>query len=1229
MARRQFLWIDPRGADCYFSASGNISTTKGTLAIWQHAMTGGVPFSAGDVFWRLPIDANNYMEQVSGRSLRVASGGVVKTSTVEDAIAVADGGHGYVWELMVYDWDFSGGDGEGVLHCYWDGVSSGSAVTDATASIGTPTGLYLGPVAGDAYCQDKAAIAGLAVWSDVMTAEQVADLYAQGHRHRIIEGDGTGTLTLMASFDGQFDADVASGGWYFHHGATADRYCLVDDGLRKQGRLTHILGTPRHDLSEDDRVPLYVTLRPFVGDGRESYLTATNDVNFSDLRVAAGYATDDAVGAAFAGLPAYQAQQIVGVSTYSQRIHVPSADNPNDKSIRIGPVDYHHAEEHGIYGSGSGLGFQVQASEANSETSFLTNIEEGDAGYWVGADLLLLNGVCAGRRLKVTGYDGAGLVTVEMSLPAIPAEYDQGIVDFRAHVLGVLGVTSLPTEYWGYPDASESMDMVLTDHYSDQLYFPALEFDCDDKGIGWLRYDRGRLAKMVGCPPEFDGQGFVYGRPKTWAFDPDLYCRVLLERVEIVGTGTYQILRQDASGNGPSYADNFMATGPDGEATKVWRKLNVTRTTDKPTKITPPSATTTDLQAEDTWRHTAGLPIPIQYDEDAEEITCLLTGVDNAGNVRWGYIVGAWDDATGRIAWTDEIPPEGKTNPLSLTIDDLRPSQESDAMATRFVAVLAVLPSADGTQWFLAYGGDQVNDDHYMSYLLGPCDDRWSFSRAEHWWDGNPVLGINGGPDLVAAYGSGAGTWVNRDADWHVVVVNPYTKDPTKRYWGWGTGKTLNNSYFTYGIAFWDRIGMCGPDLRAMTPLPHRNSLDPLAGRPQWDGAAYVYGQADCIMQYSQYGPGDDSSVAVNGIYAGVSEDGVHMNIYADTGDWITAGDPGEAASFTAASPFRLGDRTIYYYGDASFSCFAWNRVYGECWYGLDSGQTSGLLETPLIEMPADGWGALVTSCDPNGGTLAVEVLDENEVLATGYTRTDCDALADATEQAVTWGGASLEDLDVATIRLRFVFTGAGAGLPKLYQWSIGDADGPVPPTPLRLPAENGQTDGAGTVPFYVAPNGTYTLTWPDMPGIVGGQIELDVDEDGSIVEPVGGIVNVTCLVIPGPASPSRCRCYIDMLQAGANAPVGATLGKLSVVKIITNPPGDSNVYSCDEFADDTEGYTDANGRAYLDITRLMVCRVTGLWPDRKKPVEVTVTVPDATNYNLGVAFPGYVAATP
>jgi len=1060
MARRQFLWIDSRGADPYFSASGNIeysSGEKGTLAIWQHTPVTDV-YTTPDKFWRLVIDSDNSMEQYAGRSFRVRSGGASQDIYPGHQIWVQFGGHGIVWELMVYTWDFSAGAGSGVLRLYWDGVAAGTPVTNATAPVGASTGLYLGPVVTtpDTYFEDKFCIGSVAVWDGLMTAGQVAELYAQTHRHRVTEGDGTGNLLLLATFDGSYDAEI-SGGSPTLTCANDERYCLLDDGVREQGRKRFLLGQPRHDLSEDDRVPLSAALVVPTNNDRADYVTVTNHENYAQLEVAAGYEADRAVGALLPGLPIHPGSIVLWSSaltapaTYRQRIHVPNDTNPPQTFIRIGPVDYYHSplKVGDLYSQyGSGRQFTVADDEGNSDTKFKTDLDDDyDDDYWNGAKVTFQTGDCAGRRLQATDYEkSTKILTMEGALPATPAPGDIGVVDFRASIQGCLSGTNT---VWGERIPEMSMDAALWDSYADAKYFTQLEWcyyglwnSTSQDVINLLCYDRGRTAFMDGCPGDAGGQAFVYGRPANWQNDSAFYCDILLERIEVDSPTTYQVLKRNASGHGPDYADNFMLTSElHAESTKVWRKRNVTRAKAKPTKITAAASVKTDLQAANTWRHDVSIwPCPVAYDEETETVTVVVRGASATGVVTYGYCTGVWNAGTGRITWTDETPPGGCTNPF-MAQTDLRPEQATDAIYSDG-NILGVFEQDDGG-WYMTYMTQQVNVDHYKTCLLGPCADRWSFSRQDHWWHGNPLVPGSGGIDSFVPENNGASRWSNRGLEWYP-VENPYAHDPTERWWMWAQDKAINNRWEYYQVDCRPLAGAHGSDLRSMMPLPHGNQVQPLVGIQVHQNASYVYGQSDCLLQYSDTAVGFSS-----GVYCYVSEDGVHWQQYANHSDWIPMLElPNEPSRLAQGRPFRLGDRTIYYHAGLNWLNFAWSRVHGECWYALDSGKTTGMLETPLIEKPAEGWGPLVCSCDPNGGAVTVEVLDATETVIAGYADADCDVLTDATEQSVTWKGVSLEDLDTEYIRIRFGFSGSDeTGLPILYQWRIEDLVTPAAST--------------------------------------------------------------------------------------------------------------------------------------------------------------------------------------
>jgi hypothetical protein len=237
------------------------------------------------------------------------------------------------------------------------------------------------------------------------------------------------------------------------------------------------------------------------------------------------------------------------------------------------------------------------------------------------------------------------------------------------------------------------------------------------------------------------------------------------------------------------------------------------------------------------------------------------------------------------------------------------------------------------------------------------------------------------------------------------------------------------------------------------------------------------------------------------------------------------------------------------------------------------------------------------------------DVAADAEIAGTFASATDSlEAQADALAVALPGDGAFAITLTakvdgVATLGVRVRLQASGG---STYQDST--ADGTV----------HFNRDAAASPGLWcrVAGNGL----WEDF------TVQVVISPTGVVTAPVGGVLALVGIALPAATDPTRCRCYLDMLQAGADAAVGATLGKLAVTGINTRPAGDTHVYSCDEMADDTGGYTDASGRAYLDIPRGMVCWVQATYPDTGD-VTKQVTVPSAASYDMGSVFPGYVAA--
>ncbi|KKK67657.1 hypothetical protein LCGC14_2951880, partial [marine sediment metagenome] len=131
-------------------------------------------------------------------------------------------------------------------------------------------------------------------------------------------------------------------------------------------------------------------------------------------------------------------------------------------------------------------------------------------------------------------------------------------------------------------------------------------------------------------------------------------------------------------------------------------------------------------------------------------------------------------------------------------------------------------------------------------------------------------------------------------------------------------------------------------------------------------------------------------------------------------------------------------------YSDVHEIAYAYMRIDGFDWIGIDSGQTTGDVTTVTIAKPSAGWGTLRVNVDADevGGKIEIAVLDPSDGSEiSGYGRTDCtDIVTDNTDLEVTWGSALLSGLTAATYRLKFYFTRASSGdtTPKLFSYRVG-----------------------------------------------------------------------------------------------------------------------------------------------------------------------------------------------
>ncbi len=182
---------------------------------------------------------------------------------------------------------------------------------------------------------------------------------------------------------------------------------------------------------------------------------------------------------------------------------------------------------------------------------------------------------------------------------------------------------------------------------------------------------------------------------------------------------------------------------------------------------------------------------------------------------------------------------------------------------------------------------------------------------------------------------------------------------------------------------------------------------------------------------------------------------------------------------YTARAPILVGDQLYVYYG-------ACNGVHGtatrqlSCAIGLatlrrdgfaslDAASTPGTVTThPLVS----AGGMLHVNYSTSGGSLAVEVLDENQNVIPGYSAADCTPLTgDSTDQIVTWDAVSNLPPGYGTLRLRFVLQNA-----SLYSFAAGEGVVGQPPAITSHPASQPAVAG-DTVSFHINATGTAPLT--------------------------------------------------------------------------------------------------------------------------------------------------------
>ncbi|MGC9320024.1 MAG: LamG domain-containing protein, partial [Armatimonadota bacterium] len=706
MARPQMLYVGKQGALTY-PAIGNVETdagSKGTAAFWYH------PSAEGQHCYVLQVtaDSENWLvvrrDQADWVLQSYSSGASAMVISASDVVA---------WRHVVATWDFTTA-GDGVLRLYLDGEEvPESPATGAPELQGPPDTIHVGPGSANQYTLAHAVFDELAIWNEVMTPEQVSALHEAGRMHIPQAEDGSGALLFRASWDEQYDAEVAEGDGTASFDGAADQYCRLDCGSRHRGkRFAYRLGTPKHDGSEDDRVPVMAVLQ------RTKYGTveSANTDEYGTLEVDAS-GNGHTVGAWLAPwLPGPEAPMTLRLG-----LHVPRDSAPEGPPIGVGAHDY-------FLGSGRRL---TCASGCTTDTIYSPHLLEED-GYWAGGELSVLTGEADNEKQKVIGYSVADRsLTLGGQLSAAPAEGDVAIVAKPIRVEPVEGGSLYRLE----ADLSEEHDYIPR--------FAVLETAIAGER-GYTCINHGRIQAFPGL---IDRTDVFFGKREATVYD-SWVLTVMIERVEMDGPGTYQ--RTEATD------DTFLVVDPQTqESIKLWRQEGLVRETRQPEQYPTPSDIVADITEPGSWREALyHWPSWMEYDAVNEELLALVPGEDAAGEVRIGWVRGSWDEETGRVAWRDDPHPQ---NPM-FTLDELQAATGGTSELFSTVGgVNGVFEVAEG-EWALTFMATIGNPDGMVCCALTGAPDRYSFDPAKHFdRDLNPLKLPLAGDDRVLPDGSGIG----------------------------------------------------------------------------------------------------------------------------------------------------------------------------------------------------------------------------------------------------------------------------------------------------------------------------------------------------------------------------------------------------------------------------------------------------------------------------------------
>lgn len=984
------LYVGRKGAVTY-EAIGNAQIgpgSKGTLALWYHP---SAELQQGVVV-RIEVDADNALEITRNQEQWVFSSTSEGTARVilHDSLDLA-------WRHVVGTWDFTGGTDAGVLRFYLDGQEvPTSPRTIANAPVGPPAKISVGPTPENSYGLAHAVYDQFAIWDDVMTAEQVAALYGRGNLHLPEESDGTGQMLFRAGWDGQFDADVAEGSSTASFEGAADEYCRLERGSRWDGkRFSYAIGIPRHDGSDDDRVPIMAVLQRTKWGG----YTITNTEEYGQLVLDAS-SNGHPVGAQLAPwLPAPTPPMTLRVG-----IHVPAASAPNFLPIAVGAHSYYVGDRKRITCSAG-----CTASVVNS--SALTEADD----YWAGAELHMLTGAAANQKLKVgSSSQGGQSVTLEGALSAAPASGDIGVVAVPRRIEPFQTGGSL------YP-----LECDVSEVHEDRERFTILETATITGGWGYSCVNLGRMQLY----PFTLTSGEIFFGKRDWELYPSWTCTLMIERIEMDGPGARTETR--------ACDDNFMVIDPDtGDSVRAWRCEGLERVKQQPVQYADPATIQASFTAAGTWRDSiVNCPSWMEYDPEADRLVALLVGKDPEGVERVGYVLGTWDDTVGHVVWEDDPDPR---NPM-FTLDELRAIVAGRSRPYNELGMINGVFQVAEDEWVLVFTATLGNPDGMAACVLTGAPDRYSFDPAQHFDPSiNPLTPALAGLDKIVPEGSGMALYANRDLEPRF-VENPWARHASERFWGYARAKTINNpgSELDYQVARPLSCLVTG-GFRNLRTLPWRNQIIvPAYGWYHWPHPEW-------------YGPNtiglvvDDGGVSNSHVSLYASEDGVHLEKVVGPG-LIQHSTPPFNADYLmpVAVPVRLGERRLYWYRNGKSGNdfnLATIRLDGEVFYRLETGEVEGELETSTLRRSGAEWNALRVNVDPKEGTVQVAVVDATtgETIA-GHDYANCDPIAEGVSRQVTWGGASLAEVTAGEIVLRFKLSRptADADSPELYAWMI------------------------------------------------------------------------------------------------------------------------------------------------------------------------------------------------